>query len=174
MERKQQKINDYFDIEGLIDEQVKMLDSIGPSLYKEAVINGQNETETFAPSDSAWVKELLIFKTADINRPMLTDSYDVREHTKDNRKSLRYISKTPGSTEVDSIAIRMNEEEKPHIFQAYLSRKNTLFRSVKSLEVTFADHQGKQLISSYKIQGWQKMASKDSTVFDISAKILYP
>jgi len=171
--KKQKKISTYFDIEGLIDKQVKLLDSISPSLYKEAIINGQNETETFAPADSAaWAKELTIFKTADINKPTLVDRYNVRKST--DGKFVRYVSKTPESTEVDSISLQLDKAGVPIIIKAYLSKKNTLFKSAKDLELTFTDHLGKNLISSFSASGWQKMASKDSTVFSFNAKIIYP
>ena len=56
---------------------------------------------------------------------------------------------------------------------AILNNQNELFKSAKTLELTFKDLNGQKLISSYKIEGWQKMVSKDRTSYFIDSKILF-
>ena len=75
IEKRQKAIDVYYDIDGLVNEQLLLLDSISPSLLKTATINNVQEKTEFSPSDSLWQKELLIFRSADINKPMLIDSY---------------------------------------------------------------------------------------------------
>lgn len=166
----------YYDIYGLIDEQIKLLDSISPSLYKKAVINGIKEESQFVPEDSAaWSKELQIFKSADINKSILGDSYIISESSGLNARTITYSSKYPKSTLVDSILIQLAENNHlPLKFHAYLNSKNELYVSSKELEMHFVNKNGKHRLSSYTIEGSQKMISKDSTSYLIEAEIVYP
>jgi hypothetical protein len=173
-ERRQRNVMVYYDIKGLIDEQILLLDSVSPQLYKEAVINGTREMQLYTPEDSAWIKELEIFISADINKPMLADSYSTMERQMDSGKSLLYISRFPRATLVDTLTVLLDREGKLQKVQAYLENANALFTSVKTLEMNFTDKYGRQVLSGYTVIGWQKMMSKDSLSFNIEAGIEYP
>lgn len=173
-ERRQRNVMVYYDIKGLIDEQILLLDSVSPQLYKEAVINGTREMQLYTPEDSAWIKELEIFISADINKPMLADSYSTMERQMDSGKSLLYISRFPRATLVDTLTVLLDREGKLQKVQAYLENANSLFTSVKTLELNFTEKFGRQVIENYTVTGWQKMITKDSTSFNIDAYLEYP
>lgn len=172
---KAKSVKLYYDIHGLIDEQVKLLDSISPSLYKKAVINGVEEISQFVPEDSAaWSKELQIFKSADINKSILSDSYAITESSEVNVKTITYSSKYSESTLVDNLLIQIAENNnKLQKFHAHLNNKNELYASSKELEMYFINENGKHRIAGYSIAGSQKMISKDSAYYLIEAKITY-
>ena len=161
--------NTFFDITGLIDNQVQLLDSIGPSLLKKAIIDGVEENTQITPSDDTiWAKELMIFKSADINKPKLADNYDIIETQISGSKTIIYKSKYPETTQVDSLVISFSDgENKPLTIHARLVSSNTLFESEKNLELAFKVVSGQIILSKYKIEGWQKMISKDSTIYFI-------
>ena len=171
VEQKIKTPNTYYDLNGLIDEQIKLLDSISPVLFKKAIIDENSELVELTPNDSVWSREFLIFRSADINKPMLVNRYNVDEHTtNDGSKRITYISKDPEKTEVDSLMIHyFAESEKPSIIHASLSHNNALFRNQKTLDMFFK--KSENLISTYKIRGWQKMISKDSTFYYVEGKI---
>lgn len=171
---QQQSISVYYDINGLVDDQATLLDSISPSLLKSAIIDGNEAIQEIAPTDSSWEKELAIFKSADINKPILTDSYIALESVHTGIKNIIYTSKYPEATEVDSMSISFEENElKPLKIYARLSNENLLFTSKKILEISFHRINEKHLISRYQISGWQKMISMDSTNYFIDAVIKY-
>ena len=151
-----------------------MLDSVGPELYKEAVINGSSERQHFKAEVPEWAKELEVFLSADINRPMLSDSYITEEHQVNSGRSLSYISKMPRTTLVDTLSVLLSREGKLYQVHAYLENANSLFTSVKTLELNFTEKFGRQVIENYTVTGWQKMITKDSTSFNIAAYIEYP
>lgn len=159
--------NKFFDINGLIDNQVNLLDSIGPFLLKKANINGVKEHNKIdTRSDFSWEKELSIFKSTDINKPVLNDSYEIITNTDSSSKTVIYISKTPAATQADSLFIHFDILEKgPIKIHAFISSKNMLYESAKTLDLTFQKIDKHSLISSYRIKGWQKMISKDTTTF---------
>lgn len=161
--------NTFFDIAGLIDHQVQLLDSIGPSLLKKAIIDGVEENTKFTPSDGAiWAKELMIFKSADINKPKLVDNYEIIETQISDLKIIIYKSKYPESTQVDSLALSYGDNNKmPLKTHARLASNNTLFESEKTLELAFKVVDGQIILSKYTIEGWHQMISKDSTIYFI-------
>lgn len=157
-----------------MEEQLSLLDSVGPILYKEAVINDSSEKQRFSPEAPDWAKELEVFLSADINKPMLTDSYITKERQVDSGLSLSYISKLPRATLVDTLSVLLSSERKLYQVYAYLENANSLFTSVKTLELNFTEKYDRQVLESYTVSGWQKMIAKDSTSFNISATIEYP
>ncbi|MCK5702273.1 MAG: hypothetical protein KAI29_14005 [Cyclobacteriaceae bacterium] len=167
--KKTETASTFFDIAGLIDNQVQLLDSIGPSLLKKAIIDGVEENTHFTPSDDdVWAKELMIFKSADINKPTLADIYETKETRISGSKIIIYKSKYPETTQVDSLAISFStSKNKPLTIHARLVSSNTLFESEKTLELAFKAVSGQIILSKYKIEGWQKMISKDSTIYFI-------
>lgn len=164
----------YYDIKGLIDEQLLLLDSVSPVLYKDAVINQTNEVQHYTPEDSAWIKELEVFLSADINKPMLVDSYSIEEQKLDSGTLLHYISRSPRDTAVDTLMVTLDHEKKPKQIHAYLESSNLLFASVKTLEMNFEEVNNKHFVSGYIVEGWQKMITKDSLIFHIKAQVEYP
>ena len=173
IEKKQKAIDVYFDINGLVDKQLLLLDSISPSLLKTATINGIQEKTEFIPTDSLWEKELLIFRSADINKPMLVDSYLKSEDKNESISSITYISKFPKSTLVDTLFISLKSTVPSQVYVSMRSQ-NTLFKTSKKLTLNFKDLQGQPALTDYSVVGWQKMISKDSTYFDILGSINLP
>lgn len=162
----------FYDINGLIDEQIKMLDSISPSIVKKATIGAEEEMTKEDPT--TWSKEMNIFRSADINKPLLRDSYEVSNISAGNFETILYKSKRPDGTIVDELSIELIQgSQKPVKVIARLNSKNPLFNSVKTLEMYFQNIDGKQMLSKYKSQGWQKMISKDSTYYTIEAELVY-
>ena len=172
--KKQKSVSNYYDINGLIDEQVKLLDSINPSFFKKATIDRNEEIQDFAPTDSSWAKELMTFKSTDINKPTLTESYFTQESEVADNKKITYISKRPRSTEVDSLSIIfIKNTSNPLRINACLVDHNELYTSEKFIELSFRQLNGVNLISSYRINGWQKMIMQDSTSYYVEARINY-
>jgi len=165
--------NTFYDIEGLIDEQIKLLDSIGPSIIKKATVGLDEEINRDDGAD--WSNELLVFRSADINKPLLRDSYEISNTSKGNFRTTLYISKSPGETTVDKLSVqKIGNSEKAVKIHARLDSKNPLFGSAMTLEMDFQSLDGKHLLTRYASHGWQKMVSKDSTYYSIETELVYP
>ena len=157
-----------------MDEQIHWLSSISPSVSKTATINGKKEQRRIRPMDSVgWAKELTIFKSADINRSILSDSYSIAESIDSNATRVVYQSKYPASTEVEELVIELDKNRKPVRIHARLDNSNELFNSAKIIELNFRDVEGRRLISSYHTEGWQKMISKDTASYVVRSEITY-
>ncbi len=171
--KKRGSVNKYFDINGLIEQQVNMLDSVSPSLLKTATIDGVDEHNLLTSLNHAtWTKELAIFKSADINNPRMADSYQFVETNKSGIKTIIYKSKFPKTTSVDSLAISFTDTGKnPIKLHARVRDGNALFESDKTMKMMFTIVNNQNMLSSYRIEGWQKMISKDSTTYLIEGLV---
>jgi len=173
--KKVESVKAFYDINGLIDEQIKLLDSVSPSILKKAIIDGEEAVTELKHLDSAgWSKELIVFKSADINRSILSDSYTISESSNTEIQILTYHSKYKEKTQVEELSIHLNKENhKPLTIHAVLDNSNELFKSAKTLELHFKEINDLPLITRYKISGWQKMISKDSTSYLIVSELIY-
>lgn len=168
---RQQKINTYYDIEGLIEEQLLWLDSVSPFLYKSGTIDGQEDTEKVQPSDSVWRQEFLVFRSMDINKPILADSYNISEEETATGFTSIYISKFPRATLVDSLRIDFDQNKNPLFISAFQHSQNPLFVSEKRLEMHFDLAGSHPLLTEFRVSGMQKMITRHRVNFDIISKI---
>ncbi len=173
-QQKKKTIDTYYDINGLIDYQVFLLDSIRPFLLKTGSINGKMAWDTIPPEKADWASELMVFRSTDINKSMLISSYNVVGKNISGLPTTIYVSKSPKATFADSIALQFTSQGKqPFKFYATLNTKNVLFKSNKYVAMTFDTTGQKSLLKSMKVEGWQKMVLEDSTAFSISSKVAY-
>lgn len=166
----------YFDLKGLMNQQIAILDSLNPSVEIKAEIRDRAETITTHKDSSAWRAALKLFSDADINQPVLQGSYIVKDSF-DNQKGLKlkfYEAKKSANTNIpylgvyyqDSIA---NVKRIETIFQ----ENNMLYSTQRKMSVTFDNFDGELRIMQYKATGKQKMLFKDSVFYDMQAKIEY-
>jgi hypothetical protein len=139
---------------------------------KNASINGHEDISELVTQDSLWQKELQIFRTADINEPMLIDRYSKVEERKGDISTTSYISKSRKQTDVDTLRISFDAHGRVQKLYAFLDSENSLFKNRKEFLLHFSSIGEDQLIDEYSIKGWQKMISKDSVHFSVSGKIL--
>ena len=70
----------YFPVKEFVEVQIPKLN--GKSVIKEININGEKEKSKKTPTQEEWIKELDFFLQADINSPVLSDSYDTQRSEK--------------------------------------------------------------------------------------------
>jgi hypothetical protein len=162
----------FYDINGLIDEQIMILDSISPFILKKAKIGADEEIKRKDSVD--WSDELMLFRSADINKPLLKDSYEISTSSEGNFQTISYASRRPESTAIDKLSVSLTDKgNKPVEIHASFDSKNPLFATVMTLEMHFQTINGIQVLSKYVSEGWQKMVSKDSTYYSIEAELIF-
>jgi hypothetical protein len=176
-ERITQEGDQFYDLKGLVDQQISELQSAGLFVFKEAQINDSLERVRFEPDSAGWQEELAPFRDADINKPVLANSFVLEEHnTNDGLFLRRWITKVPEETLVDTLSLFFADPGQAHPLRitASVKQSNILFQSRKLLELTLARQGGKPVIEAYTIAGWQKMQTKDTTRFAIRSRIGRP
>ena len=161
----------FYDIEGLVREQLTMLDSIRPSVEKYAEINGDSERNVFIPDSATWREELDPLSGLDLNEPHLYDLYEVWE-VQDS--GIQYKSIRAKETRIDEVNIAFEGDmEKPAHVTARISSSNPLFSMSRNVAFEFAAMNGLHILKSYSITGWQKMVLLDTNHIRVSSEIMY-
>lgn len=166
--------NEYFDLKGLIAEQINLLDSLNPTIQKEAIINGEAEVKTLQFDSAAWARELDLFIQADINKPNLRGSFEVNEENipeQDTNVKI-YAAKDQKAIGIEYLKVTRQEGNLTRIETLY-TETNALYNTFRKLELFFDTAGNGSRLSAYRVEGRQKMVLKDTVFYTISAEIQY-
>lgn len=155
-EKKAKRINTYFDIAGFFDAEMDSLQKIDPTIKKTIWVDGVPETQELKITN--WKKELLAFKSSDINKPAWVDSYKidtlfgkdiniVRYTVTDADLKIRFVEMEIENSECKNILVQSEEHNSVYSSSQRLSYKKGLGYTVESMQqVNFMDDR------SYKIE----------------------
>lgn len=170
------KTAELYDIDSLLHVQTHFLSEHAEGITKVSLLNGDDNTVFQKMTDSiGWKKEFEIFEAIDlINKPVNRSLYQVtmEADTKSNLK-IRSISTT------DDLPVRYlklyfhSSPDKLKKIEASYQESNLLYRSARSLSISFDEIAGKPVITSYSISGGQKMFLDDSVQYDIKGHIKF-
>jgi len=171
-----EKLKPYFDLVGLIDSQILLMDSIHPEIQKKAFINGEEETNRLKPDSSQWANELNIFKNADINKSVLFGQYNIKDLPSEPTSNLKiriYEAKNPREVNVNYLKIYfLNEIQNVRKIEASVSEINPLFKGNLKLQLNLTEDGYRNLrLKSYLIEGEQKMLLMDTVNYKIEVEV---
>ncbi|MBK6265673.1 hypothetical protein JKA74_11545 [Marivirga sp. S37H4] len=168
---KEKPISTYYDVEGLVDDQVKKLVQENALLAKKISINGKAEQDTVTFDSLGWINELGVFKLADINKPTLRDLYKANEKSKDGNKIWSYKAEKQ-SLGIEFLNVYFGSDSTVKKLEARYNEDNSLYSSERNMEMAFENVGGETILTNYKIYGKQKMIMKDEVEFSIESEIL--
>jgi len=164
---QQKTINTYFDLKGLIENQIVYLNERKPKVTKTIVLNGKKEINSTASID--WKKELELFTQADINKPAYKNSYSI---IRKNAAEFEYRLNAKEDLNVRFLKVKMDTIQKqPRFIQALLRSENRIYESEKYIELTFSNINNEWQPVSYSVKGYQKLLMMDPKTFNVFAKI---
>ncbi|MDN5202014.1 hypothetical protein QQ008_11590 [Fulvivirgaceae bacterium BMA10] len=173
-ENQRDVVKKYFDLEGLVEDQISILDSLNPDIVKKAEIDDASEQKELGNID--WEKELKLFRNADLNKPKLLDLYEVKTSDVENQKKYteyKNISEDPDGVVSLKIFGKRNTEL-PSRIEIDFIEKNTLYFSRRHMILYLeGDQDGQARITRYTIQGIEKILLGDSIRFALDASIAY-
>ncbi|HNP06676.1 MAG TPA: hypothetical protein PKN99_03570 [Cyclobacteriaceae bacterium] len=166
----------YFDIDSLINQQLRYLEKTEASLSKMASIDSATDRSNFKPDSTSWANELEVFLHLDvINKPIYVGAYEVMDGEKDTNSNLT-IRSFVANREVPVKSLKLYYQGSPkklRKLEAVLSEQNSLYYTSRKFSMEFEDVNGQAVISRYDVRGTQKMILRDSVKFSISSKIIY-
>lgn len=164
----------YFDLKGLLEAQILLLDSLQPSVSKVTSIDGVKESQTLHLDSAAWAKEMEIFFEADINDPILKDAYDLeKKELGDSLTLMSYEAIDKESAEIEFLKVFYSQKhDVPSHITAVFTEKNSLYDSKRSLKLDFQYKNNLNVLSGYSIDGIQKMLLKDTIHYKVRVKNL--
>lgn len=165
------KVEKYYGLLDLLDEQINFLVSEKASLEKTLAVDGQVELITSIPNIEEWKKELELFYYADINKLGLIDAYETEELSnfgggkklinaaKSDKESVQIIEYNFANDLLESLRILVQEENEVYVFE-------------KEMKMNFIQKEGKPFLKDYSITGTQTMIMKSDMTFSLKAKVL--
>lgn len=154
--------------------QVEILKKSGARLQKNAFVNGV-AADTLISDSSIWTKELTIFQELhDINKPVNRSNYLIDDGLFDPSSNLT-VKAFSAKTDLPVKYIRVFYQEsvqRPRKIEALYDNKNSLYKSGRLLTMEFVTLRNQVLLTSYTIEGGQKMMLGDSVMFTVKGKII--
>ena len=166
------KIDKYFDLVSLLDQQAELLYNSGARLEKVLVANGKEDKMMVRPDSLGQLKaELKLFYEADINKLGLDDAYYEEELPGINgsRKVINTAKKK--APNVRLIEYDYEQDQLRHI-RILVQDKNDIYNLEKEMLLNFEQVNGRELLTSYSINGKQDMVMKSELEFSLSGKVL--
>src|SRR6218665_1503909 len=151
----------YYDLAGLVNQQISDLSAKKPVVEKEVVLT--EKRERIETKDIDWSKELELFLQADLNKQSYQSAYIV--NVKD--KSISYQLKAGEKMSVMQLLVEFDEKDLPKHIEATMHTSNYLYESDKKLTADLLNNH----LKIYKIEGSQKLFVGSKKKFSIEGKI---
>ncbi len=166
------KIDKYFDLVALLDQQAELLYSQGARVEKVLLANGEEEKMLVRPDSVGDLKkEWQLFYEADINKLGLDDAYEVEElpGINGNRKVI-----TTAKKKAANVRLIEYDYDQDHLSQIriLIQEKNDIYNFEKEMLLNFEWVDGQERLKSYSINGKQDMVMKSELAFALSGKVL--
>jgi ABC-type uncharacterized transport system auxiliary subunit len=150
----------YFDLKGLIEKQIKILNTQKPVVEKLVIIADSSENQSVKTID--WAKELELFIQADLNKPAFIQSYQVDSSSMGVKYTLKKTEQLP----IKYLTISRLGEDGISI-EALVNNENYLYETERHLKLSIKNNE----VTDYQIEGFQKIVFGDKKIFKINGKI---
>ena len=166
---------DLFPIDRVLDAQIQFLSASDAQLHKEALIGQTRDESTYVPAGTAmWETEFEILRRLnEINKPVNSSNYVVEDGLPDPASNLTVKSFTARtSMPVRYFKVFYQESiSKPRKIEALYDEKNLLLKSGRKIAMEFEQIGSEHVLTSYAVDGGQRVILGDTVAFAIRAKI---
>jgi hypothetical protein len=172
---QQQPREKLYPIDSLLNEQVNLFQKHKVTLTKEASLKESEDEKNYLPKNrAAWVKELdILFQLATINKPGNKSNYIIDNELYDPGSNLTVKAlTTKKDLPVRSLRVFYDRDPlQPRKIEAVFQEGNVLYSTARNLLLEFQQIDNKNMLTSYSIDGVQKMVLSDSVRFVVRARI---
>lgn len=157
------KLRLYFDLDSLLDQQVKLLSREGYSVRKKVAMGDKEEIQIQSADSAAWNEAFIIIRDFNINKAHNAGAYSVTQ------KGTHVIYEPSGDAKV---AVRRFELQKQGnqliaIEGTYFEDKS-IYQHLRTLRLEFNEG----ILTRYEVSGFQKMILNDTVRYAISGEII--
>lgn len=162
-----------FDLTGLIDTQVSAMSQRKVTLEKEAGVGGFKSDSTWVPTASGWADELAIFhQLGAVNKSIYQGSYQETGPMDDPSSNLLIKQYTSTTSPLRSLKVYYHEsQDRVRKIEGVLVESNPLYATEKNLTLEFDEEDHKPVLTTFGIQGYQKVALRDTVRFFVQSTI---
>jgi hypothetical protein len=160
----------YFDVKGLLDEQIKRLDARHPGTSKRVMLRDGAQEAVRVPQVK-WADELQIFYQADINKAALRGAYAVDSAALPGGLVRRtYTRRTKQSNAPVTRLVVLAAGADAQEIEATIEQHNPLFDTHKELKFFLRQNQ----LTSYEVRGSQKLILFDTLRYAAVGQVEQP
>jgi len=166
----------YFDLKGLVEEQILLLDSLNPEVEMLATISGKEDELTLRKDSAGWAETLKLYVEADLNKPVLQDQYVVIDSViqKSNMSLKLYQARQPDDVDIPFMKVYYQGTlSSVRRIEAFFREENPLYSTQRSMNLRFKEQDGQVLLAEYSTSGKQKMIFRDSILYQNTGRIMY-
>lgn len=168
----------YYNIDSLISSQIDYLSRTHAKIRKVVHVGEANDTTELLPGDtSIWQKELDIFRELDaVNKPLYHNVYIVTDGTPDTRSNLLIRTYAGNNTlPVEFVKVYYHQDPKRvRKIEGRYAQNNSLYSSARFFTLEFMESNGQSILTSYAVQGGQRMFMGDSVQYTIKGLVTLP
>ena len=164
---------DELDIDSLLSFQVTLLAEKKVSLSKWAAVAAHQPDTVLAPSPTNWREELEVFQDLGlVNHTLYKDSYRVEDPLDDPRSNLniRRLTTDEGPLRLLQIYYQGNLARIRQL-TGVIEEANPLYSAHRELTMRFDELNGQLALTSYSVEGFQKLALRDTVWFSVSGTV---
>ncbi|MFT2009748.1 hypothetical protein ACMA1I_13795 [Pontibacter sp. 13R65] len=159
-----------YDLTGYLEQQKTRLQKEQPMVLK-SVTTQQQPTETIETTNLDWADELAIFQEVDLSRPALRDFYtETITPLPSGSTQVLYTKSETSAAPVQYLQLQLSPKQELERLEAYMLDKNVLFFSKRKIVLTTNPEENGN-ISSYHIEGTQKLIFNDSLHYSVMANL---
>ncbi|OGX82553.1 hypothetical protein [Hymenobacter coccineus] len=157
----------YFDVKGLLDQQIKQLDQAHTATLKRVSVRGSAPETVHVPAVK-WADELQLFFQADINKAALRGAYAVDSARLPDGRLRRTYTRLPGHdiAPVGRLSV-LSAGAAPEEITADVDQQNALFSARKHLRLDLRQGQ----LTTYAVQGTQKLVLFDTLRYAAAGQV---
>jgi hypothetical protein len=166
----------YYNLDSLVQQQAYALHALGARLEKHVQMNKEQERVTLKPDSLGWTAELGMFSKANIDKPILWDTYEIigpQPDTNSNLTTIQYLAKSPRAAIQSLTVYYLKSPRNLRRITTSLHEKNALYRSGMQLEMHFDEFTEGNRLVGFRTEGFQKMKTQDSLILTINGRVLY-
>jgi hypothetical protein len=175
-EEKTKRQTIYYPVDSLVTAQIRFLAAGEAQVHKTTALGAEDNATLLTLKDTTqWIKELGVFRELDIiNKPVNKNMYEVQDGLKDSRSNLTIKTYTARDGDVPVKYLRLYYQGSPDKLRRLEARfdvTNLLYKSSRRLSLDFQDVYNKTMLTSYSIDGGQKIFMGDSVRYAVHATI---
>ena len=166
------KIDTYFDLAGLLDQQADLWMARGVKVEKVLTTNAREETVIVDVTDRKQLTdELNLFYEADINKVGLGDAYIIEELPAVFGQRKLVNSARSKKQKVRLLEFNYDQEKLTQI-RILVEDKNSVYTFEKEMLIDFETIDGEEVLTGYSITGKQDMVLKSELNFSLKGRLL--
>ncbi|MEM7548342.1 MAG: hypothetical protein AAF363_01610 [Bacteroidota bacterium] len=160
------RISEYYDISGLLEENINELASQEAGISKEVSYDGEKETISSSLDSAEWAEELEYFFSMELNKPQFVGTLDIDTSQNAGSMTITYTNEQK-KEELKFVELAFKDGEISSI-KGKIKSNSFLYKIERNMMLDFNSN---KLLKEYHVQGTRKLIFGDPKDFSVKGKV---